>query len=115
MAWDPCVSCGREFHGNTQFNYVTWYIGDERFAYRLRHCEDCSANLRTEARGQGDKRDAQGVWQPSPLVAERQNGSSSSRPPSAPGAGADRPRPVEPTRRHGTTKAERRAQLDGRG
>jgi hypothetical protein len=71
MAWDPCVSCGREFHGSTQYNYVTWYIGQERFSYRLRHCEECSAALRVDARGNGDHRDEKGDWQLSPIQAQR--------------------------------------------
>lgn len=71
MAWDPCVSCGREFHGGTQFNYVTWFVGEEKFAFRLRHCEECSAQLRTDAMGNGDRRNPKGQWDTSPAQPER--------------------------------------------
>lgn len=71
MAWDPCVSCGREFHGHTQFNYVTWWIGQEKFAFRLRQCEECSAALRTDVRANGDQRNADGNWGTSPLQPDR--------------------------------------------
>lgn len=71
MAWDPCVSCGRAYQGGTNFTYITWWIGTEKFAYRLRQCEECSANLRTEARGHGDSRTGESTWEASPLSPVR--------------------------------------------
>lgn len=73
MAWDPCVSCGREYHGSTQFTYVTWYVGQERFAYRMRQCDECAAQLRTDARGNGDAREANGQWSVSPVQPDRRS------------------------------------------
>lgn len=71
MAWDPCVTCGRSFHGPTEFSYVTWHKGEERFAFRLRQCADCSAGLRNQVLEQGDRRGDDGQWQRSELVVEQ--------------------------------------------
>lgn len=71
MAWDPCVSCDREFYGAAVYTYATWYVGETKFAYRLRHCTTCAANLRTEVEAKGDQRDSEGAWAPSPLLGPR--------------------------------------------
>jgi len=71
MAWDPCVSCGREFHGSTVYTYASWFVGEQRFSYRFRQCEDCAADLRTQVQAQGDIRNDQGTWTPSPLIGAR--------------------------------------------
>lgn len=103
MAWDPCVSCGREFHGGTTFSYVTWHVGEDRFAFRLRQCSSCAADLRTSVSGTGDKRDEDGIWvslvprrgEPGLPAAPAARGSRSLKasPSSAPGAArADRER-----------------------
>jgi len=88
MAWDPCVSCGREFHGPTHHTYITWWIGEEKFAYRLRQCDECMANLRTDARGNGDFRNDRGDWQESPLQAKRK--APPDKPQQLPRAASDR-------------------------
>ena len=81
MAWDPCVSCGKEFRGPTVFTYATWYFGEERFAYRLRECMDCAAAARNAIIAKADYRDGEGGWQhldgtpvASPTLAARKNG-----------------------------------------
>jgi hypothetical protein len=71
MAWDPCVSCGREFHGSSTFTYVTWWVANVKAAYRLRQCEACAADLRTAVMGNGDSRNDRGDWEQSPLQPER--------------------------------------------
>lgn len=63
MAWDPCVSCGKPFHGPALFNYVTWYDGEERKSFRYRQCGSCSAELRNDASGRADRRGDDGKWQ----------------------------------------------------
>jgi hypothetical protein len=62
MAWDPCVSCGKPFHGSTSFTYVTWHQGETRLAFRLRQCLECAAELRNSTSAAGDKRNAEGGW-----------------------------------------------------
>lgn len=62
MAWDPCVTCGREFHGSTAFTYVTWHTGEQKHAFRLRQCTECAADLRTGVSGTADARDENGNW-----------------------------------------------------
>ena len=68
MAWDPCVSCGRSFHGPTEFTYVTWHRGEDRFAFRMRHCPECATQLRNGVLEGGDRRGEDGQWQRSDLV-----------------------------------------------
>jgi hypothetical protein len=68
MAWDPCVSCGKSFHGSTQFTYVTWHQGETRFAYRLRECVECATERHSHCQQVGDQRDAENNWQRSPYV-----------------------------------------------
>ena len=63
MAWDPCVTCGREFHGSTSFTYVSWHQGETRFAFRLRQCDQCAMDLRNGVMGTADKRDEHDKWQ----------------------------------------------------
>jgi len=62
MAWDPCVSCGKPFHGSTSFTYVTWHVGELRHAFRLRQCLECAAELRNSASAAGDRRNDAGGW-----------------------------------------------------
>lgn len=62
MAWDPCASCGKPFHGSTQFTYVTWHQGETRFAYRLRQCLECCADLRNHVMATADVRDDENNW-----------------------------------------------------
>ena len=62
MAWEPCVSCGQRFVGATTYSYVTWFDGETRFSYRLRHCPSCAAELRNSALESGDFRDQDGDW-----------------------------------------------------
>lgn len=68
MAWDPCVSCGAQFHGATAFTYVTWHVGEQRLAYRLRQCAACAAELRNLVAERGDSRGETGDWAKSPML-----------------------------------------------
>jgi len=70
MAWDPCVSCGKPFHGPTVFTYVTWHLGEERSTYRMRQCTSCSADLRNAALERGDRRGEDGNWVRSELIEQ---------------------------------------------
>jgi hypothetical protein len=72
MAWDPCVSCGKSFHGPTTFTYVTWHLGEARLTYRLRQCTSCSADLRNNTSERGDRRGDDGNWVRSDLVEPAQ-------------------------------------------
>lgn len=100
MAWDPCVSCGRDFHGPTEFSYFTWHRGETRYAYRLRQCTECSSSLRNGVVLVADVRNEDGGWDPlqerrpsvTPAVthgdrAEQRNGVPKS-PPSSTRAGS---------------------------
>jgi len=78
MAWDPCVSCGREFNGATSHTYVTWHIGDGRYAFRLRQCASCAAEIRNSVAEVGDKREENGDWT-SALGVRFQSGSELER------------------------------------
>ena len=62
MAWDPCVSCGKSFHGATNFTYLTWHAGETRHSYRLRECLDCATERRNDFVQVGDARNAEGNW-----------------------------------------------------
>lgn len=46
MAFRPCSSCGQHFHGATEYTYVTWFRGEEKFAFRLAECSACVQDLR---------------------------------------------------------------------
>lgn len=75
MAWDPCVSCGRDFHGATSFTYVTWHVGEQRFAFRLRECLACATDRRNGVMGVADVRREDETWAP---VQERREQPESS-------------------------------------
>lgn len=62
MAWDPCASCGKNFHGSTSFTYVSWHQGETRYSYRLRQCLECCSELRNSVLAAADYRDASDNW-----------------------------------------------------
>jgi hypothetical protein len=62
MAWDPCVSCGKGFHGSTSFTYVSWHTGETRHSYRLRQCLECAMKMRNGVLETADYRDAENTW-----------------------------------------------------
>jgi hypothetical protein len=56
MAFRPCVSCGKKFFGGSDYTYVTWWAGEEKFNFRLVQCSSCSSELRNSAAESGDSR-----------------------------------------------------------
>jgi hypothetical protein len=80
MAWDPCVTCGKEFHGSTAYTYVTWHFGEERLAWRLRQCVECALNLRNGVSGTADRKNADGEWVPVNPLVERALASLNGKP-----------------------------------
>jgi hypothetical protein len=56
MGFRPCVSCGRKFFGQSDYTYVTWWAGEEKFNFRLVQCGGCASELRNSASSSGDAR-----------------------------------------------------------
>lgn len=69
MAHQPCISCGRPFFGGTSFTYVTWYLGEEQFSFRLRQCPTCASDIRNGVSETGDRRIETG-WAMSDVAVE---------------------------------------------
>lgn len=65
MAYRPCVSCGRPFYGASEFTYVTWFSGEDRYSFRMLQCHGCASDLRNDISSVGDVR-RDGVWELSP-------------------------------------------------
>lgn len=56
MAYQPCVSCSRNFYGGASFSYITWFEGEDRYSYRMRQCGACAAELRNGILDVADRR-----------------------------------------------------------
>ena len=62
MAFRPCLTCGRNFMGSTQFTFVTYWVGEAKYRYRMCQCFACAAELRNTCATDGQV-EREGVWE----------------------------------------------------
>lgn len=72
MAYDPCGNCEERYEGPSRLTYVTWYVEDDKHAYRWALCPKCGDELRTRVGLTGMLRGQDGRWayKPGPLPWE---------------------------------------------
>lgn len=58
----PCMRCKQRFTGEAQNVYATWFLGDEREAYRYVVCQICVDALLEEWRDGALQRSTEGDW-----------------------------------------------------
>jgi len=62
VAYRPCLTCGQRFYGASEFTYVTWYVGEDKFSFRLTECRVCASDRRNAVSAVADVRSEQG-WE----------------------------------------------------